>query len=182
MKRSRIWLSLVLLALLLSGCGQSREAQRQQDFAQALSRRNDLSFTASLRAEYPDRSLAYVLRYTEEDGGCSLRLLEPEEIAGLTVRLGADGAQLRLDGVSLDAPPLDSRGLSPVNALPRLMSLLRTGHMESHWTEGGQTVWTLSDGEGLRLQVWLDEALIPTRAELISEGRLAVFCTISDWA
>ena len=182
MKRCLVYaIGLAVLALLLSGCGQSREEQRREEFSQALSRRGELRFTASLRAEYPDRSLAYTLRYTEDESGCSLRLLEPEELDGLTVRLGADGTQLKLDGLSLDAPPLDGRGLSPVSALPRLVDLLRHGHLESHWSERGQTVWELSDGEGLRAQVWLDEALKPARAELISEGRVTVFCTITDW-
>ena len=172
---------LVLCLALLTGCGSSREAERRQQFAEELSARRDLSFTADVRAEYPDKTVSYRLSYVEDDEGCMIRVLEPETIGGVSVHLGPDGAQLRFEEVSLDTGPLDRYGLSPLSALPALTRALREGHLESAWAEGDLTVWELIAGDHLTVQVWLDEALTPQRAELISDGRVSVFLEISDW-
>ena len=100
----------------------------------------------------------------------------------MSLHLGADGAQLRYEEIRLDTGPLDRYGLSPVSALPALTRALREGHLESSWTEGGLTVWELVADDALTVQVWLDEALVPQRAELLSEGRVSVYLDISDWA
>lgn len=177
----RLCLCLLALALLLGGCGRSGEAERRERLAEELKAGRELRFTAALRAEYPDRTVSFRLAYEEDAEGCTLRVLEPEEISGLSLRLGPDGARLRFEELSLDAGPLDRYGLSPVSALPALAQALREGHLESAWREEGLTVWELaSDGE-LRVRVRLDEALTPRSAELISEGRAAVYLEIEDW-
>lgn len=177
----KLCLCLLCLALLLSGCGGGREAERRDQWAGELRARPELAFEAAIRAEYADNTVEYRLAYEEDGEGCTLRVLEPEEIAGAGVRLQPDGAQLRFDGISLDAGPLDRYGLSPVSALPALTRALREGHLESAWQEGDETVWELSSDGELKVQVWLDEELTPLRAELISEGRVAVFVEIEDW-
>ena len=176
----KLCICLLCLALLLCGCGGRENAERDR-FAEVLSARHDLCFTADLRAEYADRSAAYTLRYEEDPEGCTLRVLEPEEIRDMSLRLDENGAQLRYDGISLDAGAPDRFGLSPVSALPALTKALREGFLDSSWTEEGQTVWELQADDGLRVRVWLDEGLIPRHAELISDGRVSVVCEIEDW-
>lgn len=178
----KLCLCVLCLALLLGGCGGGRAGEGRQQFAEALSARRDLRFTAALRAEYPDRTVRFRLAYAEDAGGCSIRVLEPEEIAGVSLHLGADGAQLRFEEISLDTGPLDRYGLSPVSALPALTRALREGHLESAWSEGDLTVWELVADDALTVQVWLDGDLVPQRAELISEGRVGVFLEIEDWS
>lgn len=177
----KLCLCLLCLALLLGGCGRNRAAEQRESFAEALNARRDLRFTADLRAEYPDRTVSFRLACEEDGEGCTVRVLEPEEIGGVSVHLGPDGAQLRFEEIRLDAGPLDRYGLSPLSALPALTRALRTGHLESVWKEGDLTVWELIPDDALRVQVWLDDALVPQRAELISEGRVSVFLEISDW-
>ena len=172
---------LVLCLALLTGCGSGRETERRRQLAEALSARRDLGFTADLRAEYPDRTVSFRLGYEEDEGGCTVRVLEPEEIGGVSVHLGPDGAQLRFEELRLDTGPLDRYGLSPLSALPALTRALREGRLESAWTEGEQTVWELAADDHLTVQVWLDDELRPQRAELISDGRVSVFLEISAW-
>ncbi len=175
----RLCICLLCLALLC-GCG-SRENVERERFSEALSARHDLRFTADLRAEYADKSVTYRLRYEEDPQGCTLRVLEPEEIRDMSLRLDKTGAQLRYDEVSLDTGTLDRYGLSPVSALPALTKALREGFLESSWVEEGQTVWELTADDGLRVQVWLDGDLIPQHAELLSDSRVSVICEIEDW-
>jgi hypothetical protein len=59
---------------------------------------------------------------------------------------------------------------------------LRGGHLESAWAEGEETVWELAADDELTVEVWLDGELTPRRAELISEGRVAVSVEIEDWS
>ncbi|MCR5664215.1 MAG: hypothetical protein K6G17_04950 [Oscillospiraceae bacterium] len=178
----RLCCLLICLSLLLCACGSDPSAERWAAFAGELSARRDLRFTARLCAEYPDEALDYTLSYEETAEGCTLRLLEPEALRGLRVSLRPDGTRLSLDELSLDAAPLDAFGLSPASALPALTAALRGGHLESHWTEDGLTVVELTADDALSVQVWLDGDFIPQRAELRSDGRVAVRCELSDWS
>lgn len=178
----RLSLCLLCLLLLLTGCGSSRAAEQRKEFAERLSAAQSLRFTAGIRAEYPDKTVQYRLSCEEDGESCTLRVLEPEEIAGITLRLAPDGAQLCLDDLCLDTGPLDRYGLSPVSALPALTEALRNGHLESRWTEGELLVWELVPSDELIVRVWLDGDLTPQRAELISDGRVSVYCEIEDWA
>ena len=168
-------------ALLLSGCGKNAAADRFAPFSEALCGRADLSFTADVRAEYSDRSALFMLEYADEGEGCRVMVLAPEGIRGVTAHLNGAEAALGYDSILLDAGSLDRYGLSPTTALPRLVEALRQGHLETAWAEDGLTVWELRPDDTLSIQVWLDENLTPKRAELISEGRVAVYCEITNW-
>lgn len=181
MKRLRPLLLLCLLCLLLAGCGKNPAADRYAPFSEALGARGDLRFTAAVRAEYPDRTARFTLCYADESEGYSVTVSEPEEIRGVTVHLNGASSSLGYDSVVLDTGALDRYGLSPTTALTRLVEALRTGHLESAWEEDGLTVWQLVPDDALTVQVWLSGEGIPVRAELISEGRVAVFCEILDW-
>lgn len=172
---------LLLLCLLLSGCGRNAAAERFAPFSAALAARRDLRFDAEVRAEYDDRTARYTLRYEDEPVGCKVTVLSPEEIRGLTVHFDGAESSLGYDAVVLDTGPLDRYGLSPASALPALARALREGHLESAWTEEDMTVWELVPDDHLSVLVWLDEDLTPLRAELVSEGRVAVFCEFTDW-
>ena len=74
----KLCLLVLCLALLLTGCGSGREAERQQQLAEELRARRDLRFTADVRAEYPDKTVSYRLSYEEDEEGCTIRVAEPE--------------------------------------------------------------------------------------------------------
>ena len=177
----RLAWALLALCLLLSGCGRSAAEERYEPFSQALRERHDLCLSAEIRAEYPDRSVQFLLRYEDDPPGCRVTAEEPAEIRGVTAHLNGAQSALGYDSVTLDTGPLDRFGLSPVTALPRLVEALREGHLDSAWEEDGMTVWSLVPDDGLTVQIWLDDGMIPRRAELISQGRVAVFCEIREW-
>ena len=141
MKRWMLCLCALAAALLLGGCGANRAAGQQAALAQALCARRDLCFEAQLRAEYPDKTVRFRLDYRENEGGCCLTVLEPEEIGGISLQLSSDGTQLRFEGVTLDTGPLDRYGLSPVSALPALTQALRSGHLERAWTDSMKAIF-----------------------------------------
>lgn len=172
---------LLLASLLLSACGSRAVQNRFAAFSEALAAREELSFTAELRAEYPDRSLQFTLRYEKAPEGEAITVLAPELIEGVTARLAPGAASLVYDGMILDAGPLDPYGLTPMTALPRLVDALCRGHLDSHWEEDGLLVCRLIPDDHLSVQVWFSEDMTPLRCELLSDGKLSVFCELNDW-
>lgn len=176
--RRALWI-LLLPLLLLAGCANGAETGFER-FRALLP--DAVHVTAELRCEYDERSLAFTLRCDETEEGCTVSVLAPQEIAGVSVKLGEGLSQLNFDGVTLDCGDLNDYGLSPVTALPTLLQALREGHAESYWTEGGSTLGELTLDDHVSAQVTLSETLSPTAAELRSDGRVRVFLTLIDWS
>ena len=181
MKKSLLPL-LLCVCLLLSGCGGRAEETRFARFSEFLSARDTLSFTAELRAEYEDKTLRFTLAYQKDAEGQTVQVLKPERIAGIRARLGAGSGTLEYEGLILDTGPLDPYGLTPMNALPKLVEALCTGHLDSHWSEEGHPVFRLILDDQLSVSVWFEpESMTPLYAELQSGDKVCVFCGISDW-
>ena len=180
----RALLSLLLAAcLLLTGCGSRADEKRFAAFSEELSKKDTLSFLAELRAEYADRTVEFTLAYTRDAEGETIRVLKPERISGICAHLAPGSSTLEFESLILDAGPLDPYGLTPMNALPKLVETLCTGHLDSHWTEDGAPVCHLVLDDHLSASVWFESgSMIPSYAELQSDDTVHVFCTIRDWS
>ena len=174
--------ALLLLSLLLSGCGSRAAQSRFASFSEALAGRETLSFTAELRAEYPDRSVRFTLRYEKDAEGETVTVLAPSEVEGIAARIAPDSSALVYDGMILDLPPMDPYGLTPMSALPRLYDALAHGHPDSFREEDGMTVWRLICDDHIAAEVWFDGDMIPLRCELASDENVCIFCELSDWS
>lgn len=180
----KVLLPLLLVSLLLSGCGGRRaELRRFAAFSEALCARDTLSFDARLRCEYADKTLDFTLGYQKDPEGESVCVIQPERISGVRAHLAPGSSTLEYEGLILDTGPLDPYGLSPLNALPRLVDALCAGHLDSHWSEEGAPVCRLIRDDHESVTVWFaPESMTPTRAELESDGRVKIFCEISNWS
>ena len=179
--KKRIIPLLLLLLLPLGGCGGRNEA-RFAAFAEELRAREDLAMTAVVRAEYDDRSCSFTLRYADEDdGGCSVEVLEPELIRGVKARMDRDGTKLVYDSVSLDTGEDPASQLSPMAALPLLVRAMREGTLDSAWTEEGCCAVLLVPGDGLAVTLLFDEDMTPSYAELAQDGRTALFVDVTEF-
>lgn len=173
---------LILFPLLLCGCGDRAAVSRFEAFSGDLAAREALSYTAQLRAEYPDRSVEFTLAYQKGAEGEAVTVLAPERIAGIRARLQPGNAALVYEGLILDLGPLDAYGLTPMSALPRLTDTLASGAVDSHWEEDGLRVYRLILDDHLSATVWFSEAMVPVRAELASDDNVCIFCELSDWS
>lgn len=170
------------LCLLLTGCGSKAYQQQHQALQQRMGQSPVLSFRADIRAEYPDKTARFTLGYSRDESGAVVEILAPKLVAGVKARLEPDGSSLEYDGLMLGTGDLDSHGLSPMSCLPLLVSCLERGTLDSGSQDGADSVLELQDSDDLRCRVWLSGAeLLPSRAELISEGRVMVFADIHDW-
>ena len=179
----RILLSLLILAcLLLSACGERGAQNRFAAFSEELKARESLAFTADVRAEYPEWSREFTLRYEKAPEEERVTVLAPALVEGVSATISGTGAALVYDGLILDAPPLDPYGLTPMNALSKLTAALTGGSLDSHWEEDGHFVYKLILDDHLAVTVWFDAGMTPKRAELMSDGNVSVFCEITEWS
>ena len=179
----RILLPVLIVCLLLSGCGSRENEKRFAEFSETLAVKENLSFTSRIRAEYDDRTLEFTLAYQKDADGQTVRVKEPERISGVKAHLAAGSSTLEFEGLILDTGPLDPYGLTPMNALPKLIDTLRTGHLDSTWEETGSLVCRLILDDHLSVSVWFEpERMIPVYAELQSDETVHIFCEISEWS
>ena len=173
---------LLVFCLLLTGCGGRADEKRFSDFSEALSAKDTLGFTAELRAEYADRTLEFTLDYEKDAEGQTVSVRKPERIAGIRAHLSPGSETLEYEGLILDTGPLDPYGLTPMNALPKLVETLCAGQLESHWEESGAFVCHLILDDHLSASVWFEpQSMTPSYAELQSDDTVHLFCTIRDW-
>lgn len=181
MKRLYLLL-LILFGLFLSGCGQSLARDRFVKFTEELGEKELLSFTAELRCEYKDKSMDFTLGYESDSEGCCVTVVAPELIRGIRAHAKAGETAVEFDGVILDTGPLDDYGLSPMSALPVLIEAVKTGYVDSVWEENGQYAALIVPSDNLNVQLNLDKyTMRPVYAELVSDGRVTVFISITDW-
>ena len=175
---------MICLFLLLSACGGGEEVQ---DSAAALRLRYQempgCEMTAAVHCTQYGAPWEAVLRCTYVPGGESVvEVVSPETIAGATVVFDGDSRFLRADGKRLDAGKISPEGVSPAEALPRLMDALRDGWLLEENAEdwdgvacvrltvdqtggtGGKLFSTLwlrqSDGTPLRGEIAVDDETV----------------------
>lgn len=181
MKKLCLFLFLIP-CLLLTACGSKAEEKLFREFSENLSGRNDLSFIGNLRAEYDDRSVEFQLHYVEKEDCAVVSVLAPELISELSVEIHEGASILEYNSLVIDTGALDERGLSPLTALPAIASALRTGYLDAVREEDGELVFTLIPDDGLKAEVWFEPVnMTPVHAELISDGKVTVYCDIESW-
>ncbi len=180
---ARLSAALLPVALILSGCGGASARADFESFSKALAEEENLSYTARVRAEYDDSSVEFTLEYAEDTNGARVTVLSPEIIRGVSARVSAGETALEYDGVSLDTGELDDFGLSPMSALPRLTEAMKSGYLDTAWTEDGELCALIVPADGVSVQVRLDKYTnTPLSAELASNGRVRVFAEICEWS
>ena len=184
---------MILLLALLCACGGGNA-----DNDLVLSLREDVqnmdawSGEMELTADYGQRVYAYSVSFTgDREEGTTLTITAPEEAAGITAVAKEGQTWLDYDGVRLETGPLDPQGLSPMDALPALLTELETGTVAEVGTETDGDLsllrLTLRDpevtpGTGRETVFWFDKAQKTLlRAELRNDGATVVSCVFSSF-
>ena len=184
----------MILLLLLCACGGGSEdndlvLEIRGDF-QAM---DSWSGRMDLTADYGQRVYEYTVSFTGSRAeGTTLTIEAPEEAAGISAVSKEGQTWLEYDGVRLETGPLDEAGLTPMDALPALLSAMESGTVAEVGTEtDGQTELlrlTIRDpdlppGTGRETVFWFDKARKTLlRAELRSDGVTVIRCMFSAFA
>ena len=120
-----------------------------------------------------------------------LTLREPELAAGITARISEEGGVLEYDGLALETGPLDGDGLSPVSALPALLSAARSEYMAEctlERTGDSELLRVLCadpedpPGTGRETALWFDpETYALVRGEISVDGYRVIQCELTGF-
>ena len=170
-----------IFAVLLSGCTSELEEQCNNWLAETAAK-EIIAFTADVTAEYPDGEISFTLACAEDgSGGVEVEVLAPELIGGIRAHIAGDSSQLIYDGVILDTGDLDSWGLTPMSAMPKLIGAVRNGALDSYERDDGMISLALAVDDHLTVELALDEKMTPVSAEFASDGRTVLLCSITEW-
>ncbi len=180
MKKRLTLLLTISLLLTLCACG-GNEKESFEDFCGKVSDAESICFTASLRAEYSDKTAIFKLGYTQNEDGVRVTVLEPEIISGISAHVSDDSARLEYDGAILDIGTLSQSGLCPMSALPITVMAMKNAYVDSVWTEDGMTAARLIPSDDTEIILWLDDELTPCNAEIGCDGKTVVFIEFEGW-
>ena len=188
----------MITLLLLSGCGGAGEQGAEE---LALSIRDDLaaaqqcSMDAAVTADYGERIYDYNLHVEVSKPGEAgeetvLTLTEPETVAGITARLKEDSNTLEYDGVSVETGPLGNSGLSPMEAIPAILTAAREGYITGCTLEKDGSLLRVDygafegePGTGTEVTVWFDTAnRALTAGEIRVDGYRSISCEFSGFS
>ena len=177
MKRTLPAIILLILVLsLFTGCAGKREAAELDRWRRSLAGQ-EIRFTAEI--ETPDGTAFTAEVCRRED--TELRLLAPDTIRDVRVRVKAGSRELVYEDLVLVLPPEREGEDSPCAGPGRVLDAVLTGDIL--WTgreiTGPTAEFSLSEGETVLL--WRDESGAPIRAELCRDGRTGITIAISDW-
>ena len=181
----------VLLAALLSlaACSNSASGESPEDFAlrirEELTNAERLVVGADITADYGDRVYIFSVKYTGSAEVGEIKVLSPEEVAGIVAEVTLESCVLVYDGVRLDTGALTDGGLSPAGALPALICEWQNGRVLSidrEKLDGADTLAISTEIGGLVSQkTWFDVIThLPVRAEISDGGRMVVACVFNN--
>ncbi len=190
----------VLALCLLVGCGQQSQEAQQRDLALearghylALER---ASAVAEISADYGVRMYDFTLIVALEGDSCTQTVTAPEGVAGISVTQAdtGQGTALTWDGLMLETGSLSPEGLTPLTAVPAMLSALKSGFVES---ASLKSIPALSSGEVLELfcrdpqdlpgqgtefVLWLEpEGFALLGGEIFQEGHRVIGCRLTDF-
>ena len=169
-------IALLLVAVLLSGCGvhhdeldQAMELRAQMLAAQGC------SFEAVITADYSDKTYTFSVDYiSDSKGNVTFEVREPETITGITGSIAAEGGKLTFDDKALAFELLADGQVTPVSAGYLLVKTLRSGYVRSCGTDGDQIELMIDDSyqaDALHLDIRLTRENVPVSAEILYKDR-----------
>ena len=186
---------MIALCLLLPSCG-GETGNAAEELALEI-RGEYLSMAgctarAELTADYGQRVYTYGLDISCTQEETVLTITEPENISGVTARIQAGETVLEYDGVRVETGALNRDGLSPMDAVPALLTAAKEGFLAQSVLEGsGEEAETLHitirdpeipAGSGTEFQLWFaadTHALV--RGEISEDGATVIQCSFSGF-
>ncbi|MPM35577.1 hypothetical protein SDC9_82170 [bioreactor metagenome] len=197
MRRVFLCALMTALCLLPSGCSTAGSRDKEDELALGIRTQyiamNACAGQVALTADYGERVYEYVLSFSyEKDNGLTLTVVEPANLAGITAKVEDGSTTLQYDGVVLETGPLSGTGLSPIDALPALLTYAKEGYIAECGMERLGEVSCLRIccrdpnaklGEGEEGALWFDAGTHDlVRGEISSDGFVVVRCEFQEFS
>lgn len=178
-------LVLACILVLLTGCaGKDAELDRAMALRAKLLA-SGCSFDAAITADYGDEIYTFsVTCEGDSQGALGFRVTAPESIAEITGIIDEDGGNLTFDDTALAFPLLADGQLSPASAPWILLKTLRGGYLTAAGMEEDLLRLTIDDSyeeDALQLDIWLNDADQPIRADILYDGRRILAMEVSNF-
>ena len=132
-------------------------------------------FDAVITADYGDILHTFsVSCCSDENGGLTFTVTEPETISGISGKISSEGGDLTFDDEVLAFELLADGQLTPVAAPWVLVKTLRGGYITACGRSGELMQASIDDRyeeDALRLDIWFDEENRPVQAEILYAQR-----------
>ena len=187
---------ILLLALLLAACGRAGGNDGEQlalDIRTRMLEAAGCQMEAEVLADYGDRVYSYTLSFQwQREGESVLKVLAPDNIKGVEAVIEKGQTVLQFDGARLETGDLDAQGLSPIDALPALLTACQEGYITNIGTEklGEEDTVRVTYGNAnqeivdtVQYCVWYQrESGQPLTAEIVSDGRTVIRCNFHSFS
>lgn len=191
----RLCALMMTLVLTLTACGGGGN-EAEECLQRVRGRYLEMTSCAGhveIGADYGQRVYSYGLNFTwKRDGETLLVVTAPHSVAGTTAHIAGGETALEYDGVMMETGPLDSAGLTPMDALPALLAYAREGYLAECVFEDWEGVTWLhvtcrdpekDPGQGVEAQLWfLPEEGTMTRGEISEDGRTVILCDFTEFS
>ena len=131
--RGRLCALMMILTLTLAACGGEggRGAEEMMlETREKYLEMTDCSGHMDMTADYGRRVYEFGVDFSWTKGGeTTLKLTAPENVAGATAHISKGETALEFGGAMLETGPLNSAGLTPIDALPALLGYAREGYL-----------------------------------------------------
>ena len=140
--------------------------------------------SVDITADFGNRVSVYSITYERAGGQGIITIEKPDEIAGITATITADGGSLSYDGLILETGKLAGTALTPIDAVPTMLDTWASGYMTDAGTERLRnikcrrlTYRTTIDEAVVEQHAWFDEeTLNPVHAETLVDGVMVIAC------
>lgn len=171
----------MMICVLLTGCKGRTQQEHFEDIRRPIADAATVTFTATVRASFADRTEEFTLDCLRQDGDWTLTVTAPELISGVTARMSGADSSIVYDNVLLSTGDLTDCGILPITAAPVALETLTDGYLSSSWTENGGLAVKLIRDDTVTVTVWFDEDDRPIAMELAESGTVKAACTIENF-
>lgn len=175
-----------MIAAILCGCtGHRAEMDRAMELRAELLACQSVSFDAAITADYGDEFYSFAMNCQGDNrGNLTFTVAEPETIAGITGTIASGEGALTFDDVALDFPLMADDQITPVSGPWVFLKTLLGGYLTACAVEEELLRLTIDDSyedDALQLEIWLNSADTPVRAEILYDGRRIVTMDITNF-
>lgn len=173
----------LLLVLSLSACHKTGTEDVLDAIRAELNDAESIRFTAGLRADYGERVFDFNVDFVSSGDGGTLTVTWPEIIAGTQVRYSGGATTLAVGDVEVYTGEILPGGLSPVDAVPVMLTAWKTGLVTETVREKYNDETCISAlfriDDDTNLRTWFSEDTgLPAGAEFVFDGHTVITAQI----
>lgn len=169
------FLSILLLALFLSGCSAKATADKALQLRAAIQQAETLEFSCTVTADYNDSVFVFSMDcVADRQGKVEFTVTEPASIAGISGVLSSQGGKITFDGTALDFGLLNDALPTPISAPYTLLEALRGGNIRAYSKHDGVYHMVVDESyysDSLQIDAYFSQDILPFYAEVSYQGR-----------